>query len=56
MWRRMDDFCRRFEVKEYCNKLCVYLFLHGRRKEISGYESDTEFRGRRPVTKCTAKV
>ncbi|KAL6546965.1 hypothetical protein OROMI_022686 [Orobanche minor] len=56
MWRRMDDFCRRFEVKEYRNKLCVYLFLHGRRKEISGYESDTEFRGRRPVTKCTAKV
>ncbi|KAL6578839.1 hypothetical protein OROMI_009055 [Orobanche minor] len=55
MWRRMDDFCRRFEVKEYRNKLCVYLFLHGR-KEISGYESDTEFRGRRPVTKCTAKV
>ncbi|KAL6548038.1 hypothetical protein OROHE_009743 [Orobanche hederae] len=56
MWRRMDDLCRRFEVKEYRNKLCVYLFLHGRRKEISGYESDTEFRGRRPVTKCTAKV
>ncbi|KAL6505635.1 hypothetical protein OROHE_023014 [Orobanche hederae] len=51
MWRRMDDLCRRFEVKEYRNKLCVYLFLHGRRKEISGYESDTEFRGRRPVTK-----
>ncbi|KAL6579100.1 hypothetical protein OROMI_009316 [Orobanche minor] len=56
MWRRMDDLCRRFEVKEYRNKLYVYLFLHGRRKEISGYESDTEFRGRRPVTKCTAKV
>ncbi|KAL6564126.1 hypothetical protein OROMI_015579 [Orobanche minor] len=56
MWRSMDDLCRRFEVKEYRNKLCVYLFLHGRRKEISGYESDTEFRGRRPVTKCTAKV
>ncbi|KAL6502358.1 hypothetical protein OROHE_024636 [Orobanche hederae] len=56
IWRRMDDLCQRFEVKEYRNKLCVYLFLHGRRKEISGYESDTEFRGRRPVTKCTAKV
>ncbi|KAL6558308.1 hypothetical protein OROMI_018658 [Orobanche minor] len=27
MWRRMDDFCRRFEVKEYRNKLCVYLFF-----------------------------
>ncbi|KAL6515137.1 hypothetical protein OROHE_018769 [Orobanche hederae] len=29
IWRRMDDLCRRFEVKEYRNKLCVYLFCTG---------------------------
>ncbi|PON71467.1 Ulp1 protease family, C-terminal catalytic domain containing protein [Parasponia andersonii] len=41
----LDELKKNFQVQNYRNKLSVELYMHGRKKQIEGYESELDFKG-----------
>ncbi|PON58069.1 Ulp1 protease family, C-terminal catalytic domain containing protein [Trema orientale] len=42
----LDELKKNFQVQNYRNKLSLELYMHGKKKQIKGYESDFDFKGR----------